>query len=348
MNSDPNVFGLSEAQLRPILESAIGQSASSFSTSIRHRIKGHPGYRGEKRIPTFEYTTSDGTSGEAVMFVKKLCHPKGGNAEQATFLAKRNAPIPRLYGTLRDNEGYDIIFLEHLPIVYRDEEVYSSPILLQRFISLAASLNTLPLPQSHGVLPNHEDVSKIPESRIPALVDAADHSTRGDLGDELKEFFGRAPSVLPDLKQVLHCLSTMVAGFPLGLVHGDFSPFHTGSRASSPEMLAIDFGCVSVGPRFFDIAPFLAPPDVDMDLCMSCEEIARHYVNEYNARSGSSMCPKEVLLESNAVWAAWNARRIPWLLPQALEGEQKARAKLHRLLSRLLEMPIVSVQNMHR
>jgi len=327
------VSGLSEAQLRTVVESAVGRRVSAISTSFHHRITGHPGYRGEKCIPTFRCTASDGTRSEVTMFVKRLSHPEGGETRQIAFLAGVGAPIPKLYGVLKDKDGHDILFLEYLPIVYRDEDVYSNPDRLRRFLRLAAQLNTLPLPRTDDVLPSHADLFKIPEAQISVLTDVAEHATGGNLGDELKRFFTGGAPVLPHLQQLLARLSTRVKSFPLGFVHGDFWPFHTGSRDDSQEILAIDLGCACLAPRFFDIAPFIGPPDTEANPCMRSEDVARAYLAEYNPKSGGSTQLKEILLEADAVWTAWNARRVPWLLESALKGEEEARVRMHWYLS---------------
>ncbi len=57
------VFGLSESQLRPVVEAAVGESVEDFAISIEHELEGDPGFAADKLIPTFNYVTAGGRRG---------------------------------------------------------------------------------------------------------------------------------------------------------------------------------------------------------------------------------------------------------------------------------------------
>ena len=333
MMPERTVFGLREQQLLPILQAAVDRKVTALAISFDHTVEGHPGYQGEKCIPTFAYETEEGSCDHLVMFVKKHDHAGRIEAEQFRFLQEHGAPIPKLYGVLKDAQGCDILFLEHLPVVYGNEEMYDNADLLQRFVSLAARLNSLPISESYEALPHHGSLAGIPEQQVTTLGEIAERSASGALGTELRRFFGASGQIVSGLEHTLHRLGPVVAEFPLGFVHGDFWPFHTGARTDSHELLAIDLGWSLLASRFFDIAPFLGPPEEDMDLCLSREELGRHYLNEYHGRSATSIPLEEFLVETDAVWVAWNSRRLPRVLKPAIEGDRKSQIILHWLLN---------------
>ncbi len=113
--SENTFLGLSAGDVLPIVERAIGAPLASLSFTFQHRIDGHPGYQGKKVIPTFQYRTKGSQPGRFVMFVKR--HDKSERIKSSQFrhLAEGAAPIPELYGTLRDSKGREILFLEYLP-----------------------------------------------------------------------------------------------------------------------------------------------------------------------------------------------------------------------------------------
>ncbi len=58
------VFGLSKAQLQPIVENIAGGPVTSFDVSIQHEVRGHYGIMGDKLIPTFLYASRQGATGQ--------------------------------------------------------------------------------------------------------------------------------------------------------------------------------------------------------------------------------------------------------------------------------------------
>jgi hypothetical protein len=327
------IFDLDGALILHVLERAVGSKIASLSISFNHSIEGHPGYQGQKCIPTFDYQTEQASRDRITMFVKR--HDQAGRieAEQFRFLQGRGAPIPRLYEVVKDKRGCDVLFLEYLPKVYTNREVYENPDLLRRFAGLAARLNTLPVSESYRALPHHGSVSGIPDRQAHVLPEVVRRSADCELGTELQDLAKRNGSPASQLEAKLHRLGSAVAAFGLGFVHGDFWPFHVGSRSGSDELIAVDLGWSLLASRFFDIAPFVGPADEDINLCLSRDEVARHYLDEYCRLSGTTVSLDEFLLEADAVWAAWNSRRIGWLLPKADAGNRKARITLHWLLS---------------
>ena len=66
-----SLFDLPSSDVAPVLEQAVGAPLDTFTFTFRHEITGHPGYQGQKLVPTFDYTTRDGRQGQVVVFVKR-------------------------------------------------------------------------------------------------------------------------------------------------------------------------------------------------------------------------------------------------------------------------------------
>ena len=67
-----SVFGLTKAQLQPIVDNIANQPVASFHVTVEHQVRGFSGYSADKVIPTFTYTTQSGHSGKTTVFVKRF------------------------------------------------------------------------------------------------------------------------------------------------------------------------------------------------------------------------------------------------------------------------------------
>ena len=59
-NTATPVFGLTKAQLRPVVEEIAGEPVDCFDIAIEREVEGQYGYQADKVIPTFMYTTASG------------------------------------------------------------------------------------------------------------------------------------------------------------------------------------------------------------------------------------------------------------------------------------------------
>ena len=80
----------------------------------------------------------------------------------------------------------------------------------------------------------------------------------------------------------------------------------------------------------------MGPSDDVPPLCLSRNDIADCYIQEYRRLSGEAIARADFLAEVDAVWMAWNTRRLPRVIKPALDGDAKARGTLEFLLDSVL------------
>jgi hypothetical protein len=66
------VFGLTKADLWPIVEEAAGETVVSFDIRMEDKRPEPYGFTAEKEIPTFAYVTKTGRAGRVTVFVKRF------------------------------------------------------------------------------------------------------------------------------------------------------------------------------------------------------------------------------------------------------------------------------------
>jgi len=296
------VFGLSMAQLHPIVEAAAGEPIASFDISIEHQVEGFYGFGGDKAIPTFTYVTSAGCAGRATVFAKHSNDPESTEAEQCGFLGAHGAPIPQIYGMLRSSVGRAILFFEHVD-TSEPARSTSSPEGLRELLSLMARFNAIrPAPEYAAWLQQasstREDKATTQARTQELLWEAAQ---RGDLGDDLRRFCASRRHDLPRLQTFTHRLFGQVVQMETGLVHNDFSLENTGRR-STGERVVLDLDAVAIGPRFTDVHEHLGRP---VDLWTRQEDqrdLAEYYLREYSRWGGCAPSLDQCLEESQVLW----------------------------------------------
>lgn len=89
-----SLFDLAPSDVAAVLEQAVGTPVDTFTLAFRHEITGHPGYQGQKLIPTFDYTTRDGERGQVVVFVKRHAEQERIEAEQLQTVDSPQPGVP--------------------------------------------------------------------------------------------------------------------------------------------------------------------------------------------------------------------------------------------------------------
>jgi hypothetical protein len=136
-DSATSVFGLSAAQLRPIVEAAAGEPVASFDISIEHEVEGFYGFAAEKLIPTFSYVTPGGRRDRVTIFAKHSRNPESPEAGKYRFLGAHGVPIPEVYGVARSPECRPVLFIEYVDVSDKALSVRSIEGLLE-LLSLMA------------------------------------------------------------------------------------------------------------------------------------------------------------------------------------------------------------------
>ena len=298
-NSDPiSVFGLSETQLRPIVEAAVGEPVTSFEVSFQHQVEGDYGFGGEKAIPTFSYVTAEGRRGRITVFAKHSVNPESPEGEKYRFLAAHGVPVPQVYGLVRSPEERSILFLEYLDVSEQAQSVRSTEGLLE-MLSLMARVNAIrPSPEQAAVLPSWWDGPAAEVSTLEVLWEEAE---RGDLGEDLQQFCASRRDDLPRLLAFTQRLDQQAREMEMGVLHNDFSTGNTGRRASG-ERVVMDPELMGTGPRFGDVSGWLGRPEDLWTRKENQRDLAEHYLREYTRWGGTPASREECLEECHLLW----------------------------------------------
>ena len=345
------VLGLTRGQLLPVVESVAGEAVASFRVTVRHKIQGHYGYGGEKLIPTFSYRTQTGRVGQATVFVKcqEFESPVRRESRHYKALAEHGVPVPRLYAVLALTEEQDILFVECLePIRGRDPftDFFDDPESLLPFLRLAARLNaTEPAREYAASLPRTDLASQVIK-QIPTLEEIWSQAATGALGDAVKNLCVDMSFALLRLQRQMGALAEPLKEMELALCHNDFWPDSCAWRHEPRELLLVDLETVGFAPRFSDITGVIGPPDDVFHRCLSRDELAQHYADEYARHGGKPLPVKQLLDEVRTLWLSGELSFLWWMRNRAIDGlsdwtSDREEARLHFRRELLAKLEIV-------
>jgi hypothetical protein len=293
-----SVFGITAAQLHPVVEAAGGEPVASFDISFEHQVEGDYGFAAEKLIPTFSYVTPEGRHGRVTIFAKHSHNPHSPEAEKYRLLAAHGVPIPKVYGVLRSPEDRPVLFLEYMDVSDEARSTRSTERRLE-FLSLEASVNSIqPTPEEAALLPSWWDGPATEEITLALLWEQAE---RGDLGEDLRQFCASRRDDLARLLAFTQRLDQQARQMQSGVLHNDFSIENTGRRATG-ERVVMDPELLGLGPRFGDVSGWLGRPE---DLWARKEEprdLAQHYLREVARWGGTPPSREECLEECHLLW----------------------------------------------
>jgi hypothetical protein len=318
------VFGLTKAQLCPIVENIANQPVASFHVTVEHQVRGFAGYSADKVIPTFTYTTQAGSAGRATVFVKRFHRTGPAEAHHYAYLQEQDAPIPRMYGAMTDPEGRELLFLEYLDPIgnIRDSERFFDD--LDNFRSCLVStahFNAIkPVGDYTDQLPRR-DVEKGLKEACVTLERLWKHALDGDMGNTLKHLCSSARDRLSRLQAFAVGLLDPIADMDTGLIHGDVYPENTGWRPGTKELLILDLEWIGFGPRFWDAAMLLGAPDEMHPQRQHREELAQYYLDKYAHWGGEAPSLKHFLEKISVLWTAQRLSMMWFGLRHALDGD---------------------------
>jgi len=343
--SDPvSIFGLSETQLRPIVEAAACEPVSSFDISVEHEIKGDYGFAAEKVIPTFSYVTSRGSRGRVTIFAKHSYNPDSPEPEQYRFLGLHDVPLPCLYGVLRSPEGRPILFLEYVDTSDATRPTLPPEVHFE-FLSLMARFNAVnPSPEYRAWLersfqPTREQVLALGE----VVEDVWEHACRRDLSEPLRQYCSEDKERCVRLRALADRVAAQVVDMEIGLVSGDFSFGNSGRRANG-ERVVFDVEGIGLGARFMDVAGLVGGPEEQWPTAPypSRQALAEHYLCEYVRWGGAALSFEQFLAETRALWLKYQIGSMSFGVglicseePKYIQYREEARTGLLQLLEML-------------
>ena len=312
--STPPIFGLTKAQLQPIVENIAAEAVASFDITVEHHVPPeHYGGRGEKVVPTFTYETRSGRTGRTTVFVKQHCNPGPNEALHYQWLTTHSAPVPRIYGAVSGPDVHDIIFIEHLDPFVGDEESFLNDVeSFPQFLAATARFNAIqPHPQYAAELPSKLSHMGFEEWH-PMLSRVWAHAAKGDLGEELRGLCSQP--ALQSAVGLADDLPKSLAEMQAGLSHWDHRPNNIGRRRDSGEMVIFDLEDTMLAPRFEDVADWLALPNDLQPRCRPREHLVHHYLDERARHGGSPVEPSDFEREIQLLWKAHVLRGLDWWL----------------------------------
>ncbi len=258
------------------------------------------------------------------MFIKRFHRTGPAEAHHYAHLQRHGAPIPRMYGVMTDPEGREMLFLEYLePIgdVHACEHFMSDLHNFRCLLDAAAHFNAVrPYGDYAAQLPR-KDVGKGLMDACTTLEHIWEHSCKGDLGEDLKQFCSGSQDKLLQIQALAESLMEPVSQMEMGLIHSDVYPENTGWRRGKRELLILDLEWIGFGPRFYDAASLLGAPDEMQPHYRRRDELARYYMERY-ARWGGDIAPlSEFMREISALWIAQTLGIMWFRLARALDGQ---------------------------
>lgn len=320
MSESLSLFDLDDAALRPIVEAIAGAPLAHFSLVALSPVAGGVS-GGDKQLATFWYETQTGESGEETVFAKRCVWESRSEAVHYRYLATQTPPIPtpRLFGSLLAPDRTEIIFLERIETTSfrRDSEAEWRDML-----SLLAQFNACPISEEYaGHLIPFVQIGRFAEN---GWISGLTAFPAAEETEELLRGVGLSEAEIPALTGAALRLFARAAAQPRGLLHQDFMPDNFG-RLRSGEMVVFDLHKNACGPRFADVAPYLAPP-VEADVSTAFlkqkspkspetlrESLALHYLSEYARFGGDDVSLSVFQEERTALSLAHRVSVLPYL-----------------------------------
>lgn len=317
------VFGLTKAQLRPIIGNIVSEPVVSFDVTIERQVQGFSGYSADKVIPTVTYITQSGRMGRATVFVKRFHRTGPAEAHHYAALQKHDAPIPRMYGVMTDQDGKEMLFLEYLdPVgdVQASEHFADDLDQFRQLLAVTARFNAIEPSGEYAANLPRRDIDRGLGDACVTLEHIWDHACKGDLGDALKQLCSSSRDRLAQLQKFAMGLIEPVSQIEIGLIHGDIYPENTGWRRETGELLILDLEWIGFGPRFYDAARWLGAPDDLQPHCQRRAELAGYYLEQYVLQGGAAVPLERFMKEVSILWIAQILDIMWFRLRHALDG----------------------------
>ncbi len=318
-------FGLSETCLLSIFESIAQKPLRGVTPlpSVPHSDAADPG-AADKQLMTFRCAAQSGEVEEVTLFVKKCVWKGRSEAIHYRYLAAAHTPTPRLYAAVSNAQGKEVIFLE--PVTSTGFESQSEA-EWREMLSLLAQFNACPITPDYAVhLHPYEQVGVVDENVW--LIGLSAQPGHAQMEAALRACGVWEPD-LPKLARKISRLFGQVEAQPKGLLHQDFHRDNFGWRGKHEQMVVFDLHKNSLGPRFADVAPYLALPDWSGHKAFSDaaengatrrERLTRHYLQEYARLGGEEVSPETFRRETSALFWAHKVTALGWLRERTQEG----------------------------
>jgi hypothetical protein len=310
-----DIFNIPKDRLLSIFSDIVSEKVEDFHVRYEHRKNSENGIMGEFRIPTVTCRIASGDITEFTLFVRRRKKADIGRlqAHHYAFLSNKGVPVPRLYGALPDEQGREVIFLEHLEeIAETEEDFYRDMKNLKEFLELMARFNSVRLTVDYAAEIGWDMAERDFTMNWKTwmtwsifVLDYIEKNAEKDLFDErIKRFCRSGEPGINSLKRVALELAYVIPSLTVGYIHGDFLPGNTGWRKDPRELVVFDFEDVLLDTRFYDIAFFIGGWDIEGKHPVTQRELAEIYLENYIRHGGDKINIEDFIREIMLVWYA--------------------------------------------
>jgi thiamine kinase-like enzyme len=314
MNSS-DIFNISKDKLLSIFSDIASEALDDFQVRYDHVKSSKNGIMGKFLIPTVTCQTKSGDTTEFTLFVRrrKKSDPGRLQAHHYDFLKGYGIPVPCLYGVLRDEQGSEVVFLEHLEeITSTENRLFDNPDTLKEFVKLMARFNSIRPTVDYAARLGWDMAErdftmnwKTWMTWSVFVLDYIEKNAAQDLFDErIKQFCQSGSPGISELKNIALELVYIIPSLPVGYIHGDFLPANTGWRKDPRELVVFDFEDVLLDTRFYDIAYFIGGWDIEGKHPPTQRELAEIYLENYVRHGGDKVNIEDFIREITLVWYA--------------------------------------------
>ena len=270
---------------------------------------------------TLSFTTLGHRDGEVSIFVKRQAGDRGfKETPHYEYLNRNQLPVPKMYGSLLDDDQMEILFLEDVLPDTEGSRLLDTPDHFSEFLSLAARINALRPQGNYGDGLYYFGW----ERRIARGMHAVDEiwcaAGRGRLGRELGTVC--SPIRREALLYLGESLASDVSTMERGYTHNEYRPEQIGRKPGTGEMVVFDLRTTGQGPRFTDVAPWLGVPNRVVKAEETPVERADHYLHQYLAAGGAPVSLEMLVSEARLLWQASALAGLSGRCDHALAGSE--------------------------
>ncbi|MEI6131377.1 MAG: hypothetical protein WCQ41_00950 [Bacillota bacterium] len=343
-----DVFNVTNDELRSIISKAVEvDNFKSFEIVEKNDLEGYKGYCGEKLVINVRYELLDGSTGEVRIFVKKLHWDTIQESIHFKTCERLNLPTPKLYGCVKTPDGQEVLFMECLKNTCVDKNNRGE---FLKWLQLMAQINASDVPVLY--LENAWKDNSLDDIKGLQLV--LEKIWRYGLNGEIGESIGRICSEhsLDSLMRFVQTVVQRCECYPKSLIHGEPASQNYGYGDDKIKLMFFDLHKFRVSYRFSDICSELLMLKDSPNTCISFEEAASFYIEEYYKKSRIKLELSEFIEELEWVESDFILRKLFWFIDRSIDGKvdwtddiiegQKANREwlyddLNRLISRMLK-----------